>query len=409
MPTPCSTASLLAIEIILCLSSLSRADSPEAGWDLAHWASWRDTKITSFLTPTRPTDKPTAIERDLVITKCAAALAELSPVLQADPAYFTHNPQLAGSMQNFLSFVQAQSLMAPTTDTKHQLGFTVTDQDYWAAASDMLVFPDFLKNQNFLQLMSDPATYEKGIAMLKQYSSTLPAADQWLILPFEAQFIKSINDGGVDEDGHPFGRTYGRMIVLVPNLALPDGGALDRWILYSLALPSLSDNAQPLPGKIRPVSMIAVRRPPATVQPLGRLKTFFMDFIRTKDPATNEISMVPTALTNHSKNCYDCHKSAVLAIRPQAELEFVGGVIQRKPDPIDYGNSSIEGKLIGRIADYKHYGLADWGYMDNRAYGPSLGPDIVRSDDFVSSNTQDLHLSANSISRVLDDELRPLS
>jgi hypothetical protein len=54
--------------------------------------------------------------------------------------------------------------------------------------------------------------------------------------------------------------------------------------------------------------MIAIRcpPPPAQGQPLGRLKAYFMDFIREKDTTSGQIKLVPTAIENHSKNCYDC-------------------------------------------------------------------------------------------------------
>ncbi|MEO7340576.1 MAG: hypothetical protein ABI073_06840 [Luteolibacter sp.] len=373
----------------------AKSETPQENWALSQWVNWRDSNIKNLLTPTDPEDKPSVVNREKVIQKAAEAYSGVAPILQANPQYFRNDPQLQSNMGNFISFIRSQSVMS---DPKHQLGFTVSDQEYWNQISSKMVFPEFLRNKQFLHLMSDAATYEKGIEMLKEYVATLPVAEQWQILPFEAQFIKSIQDGPPSPN-QTHGRTYGRMIVMVPNEPLPDGGKMDRWILYSLALPNLSDNAQPDEGTIRAVSMIAVQRPPESAQ--GQpLKTYFMDFIREENQTTNEITMVPTAMENHSKNCYDCHKSAVLAIRPAAELHFVNGQIARKALLPDEPVTSFLKKTIIR---YKRYGIPDWGYLEPATYGPSLGPEINRTNnkEYFTNITQDLNLSSASVDRVM--------
>jgi hypothetical protein len=182
------------------------------------------------------------------------------------------------------------------------------------------------------------------------------------------------------------------MLVLVPNVPTDDGGTLDQWILFSLATAD-----QPVPGDIRPVSMIVMHNPPPSTggQP-ARQQAFFMDFVRERDSATNQIKLTPTALSpgHVSKNCFDCHKSAILSIRPAAEFEFVNGVMRKK--------AANDGEVAGRanrfIRLYRaKYGVPDWGHLDTGAYGPSIGPDgRLRTDEFIARASGDLNLPSSS-------------
>lgn len=381
------TGVLFAVRITT--TTTAQADDPTK-WTLQQWQSWRDEKIADILTPTpAPGGSENVLNRERVIDKCAEANELLRPILEKDPEFFKKDAELARNMNNFIAFVQAQSLMHPNDTSKNQLGFTITDQEYWSYAKSNLVFPDLLQSQQFLEFMSQPATYAQAAAAIDAQNASLPAERKWIYLPFEAQFIRSIRD-----EGH--GRTYGRMLVLIPNEPTGDGGTLDRWVLFSLATPD-----QPVPGDIRPVSMIAMRNPPPSADGKPpRQKAFFMDFIRERDPATKQIKLIPTVLSpgHISKNCFDCHKSAVLSIRPAAEFEFVNGEMRKKA----VSDGEVAGRANRFIRLYRSkYGLPDWGHLDTGAYGPSLGPDgRLRTDEFIAKASGDLNLPAGSYDRI---------
>lgn len=370
-------------------TSGSTQDDPTK-WTLEQWKSWRDSKIADILTPTPvPNSTENLIDRERVIDKCAEVNQILSPILQNDPEFFRKDPELNKAMSNFVAFVRAQSLMFPNNNSKHHLGMSVTDEEYWAAAKDNLIFPDLLKSQNFLKLMADPSTYAQAVAAIEHHNATLPDGQKWIYLPFEAQFIKSIRD-----EGH--GRTYGRLLVLVPRTPTDDGGTLDRWFLFSLATPD-----QPVAGDIRPVSLISVRNPPPGATGVTpRQKVFFMDFIRERVPESQDIQLTPSVLSpgHVSKNCFDCHKSAILPIKPRFEFEFVNGQMVKKAE-----NDGVVATIANRFISLyrKKYSLPDWGFLDPEAYGPSMGPDgRVRTDEFIRMASGDLNLPASSYDNV---------
>ena len=62
----------------------------------------------------------------------------------------------------------------------------------------------------------------------------------------------------------------------------------------------------------------------------------------------------------------------------------------------------MTGVLLEIIRRYKKYGFPDWGYLEASDYGPSLGPEIERKDEFIVNATRDLNLSPDSIKRVKD-------
>jgi hypothetical protein len=373
---------------ILSLNSIKAENDDPTKWTIEQWTSWRDQKISEILNPV-PDDASgqMVINREKVIDKCGEINQLLSTVLKQDPNYFKKNSDLSRRMSNFIAFVQAQSLMFPNDTSNHALGFTITDQEYWDYAKSNLEFPDLLKSQEFLALMTSPATYAQAVAAIENQNSYLPPERKWLVLPFEAQFIKSIRD-----EGH--GRTYGRMLVLIPNTPTADGGSMDRWFLFSLATPN-----QPVAGDIRPVSLITMVNP-APGGGKKSQKVYFMDFIRERDPSTTKINLTPTVLSNGhtSKNCFDCHKSGILPIRPANEFEFIGGVMKPKTT----NDGIISGKANSLIWLYrKRYGVPDWGSLDPLAYGPSIGPEgRIRTNEFIMRVNSDLNLPATSVENV---------
>ncbi len=156
--------------------------------------------------------------------------------------------------------------------------------------------------------MSNPATYKAAVDMINVNNAELPADQKWVVFPFRAQFIQSFDK-----------TTYGRLLVLVPNVSLPNGTLLDRWIAFAIATPDLN----PAPDE-KSISMIATIRDPKRP---GTNRGFFSDLLRWRDPLTGEIRITSTfeLRPSPSKNCYDCHKTAVLPIHPKSAYSFDSG------------------------------------------------------------------------------------
>lgn len=370
----------LALLVIVIVRPVM-ADPPSVDWNLNEWVSWREGKIHQIFEKSFPSGSPSVLTRQLVIDRCTSTWLEVNSSIPELDLYLAKRADVNKAMANFLSFVSAQAIMSRPN---HQLGFKITDEEYLEYAATHLEFPEFLKSNEFLRLMAQPSTYQEGLSLLKKHIATLPMEERWVVFPFEAQFIKSIPD-----DGH--GRTYGRMVVFVPGVLQTSGAVLDRWFLFSIAMPD-----QPTAGDIRPVSLISFLKIPKIENAKGPTsKVYFMDFIRVKKD--DEVSLKPAIIGNHSKNCYDCHKSAVISIQPKFELDFINGQALRKQSI----NREIVDELNEIIFSYKKFGIPDWGPINLAAYGPSMGNDAVdRSDEFIARATSDLTLDSSSIAKI---------
>jgi hypothetical protein len=212
--------------------------------------------------------------------------------------------------------------------------------------------------------------------MIDANNARLKEEKKWIVFAFRAQFIRSVDR-----------TTYGRLLVVVPNEATADGKVLDRWVMFAIATPDMTTVPE-----IKSVSMIATLRDPALA---GRSQGFMADFLREIDPASGTISIRPNFLLtpNPSKNCFDCHKSAVLPIRPKTAYRFdaQGKLVEERGEP----TTNILDRLI------EGYGNSELGHLDGDGYGPTLGEaDRVRTDAFIAGVTQDLPLRPSSYERI---------
>jgi Bacterial extracellular solute-binding protein len=167
-----------------------------------------------------------------------------------------------------------------------------------------------MRSQDFLTKISHPSTYKDAVNMIEANNQSLPKPQKWIVLPFKAQFILSADH-----------TTYGRLLILVPNLTAANGDKLDQWILFSIATPEMDPNIE-----IHNVSIIAIRRDTHTGPGITYM-SYPVDFLRQEDPQSDQINIVPTMLLakNPSKNCYECHKTGVLPIHPNVEYTFDTG------------------------------------------------------------------------------------
>jgi hypothetical protein len=247
-----------------------------------------------------------------VIERCAEAVRFLDANLQENIQELDH----------FRQFVGAQSLYSKTKPDgarTNRLGFQVSDMTYWEENKSLLAAPAALTDPKFLGLLASPETVPAAAAMIREEHP------DWTVFAYRSQFILSADS-----------TTYGRLLVLVPDEAQPDGSSADKWIQF--AVPTEEDRGKPKP---RSVSMVVVRR-----RPQGS-EVRLMDFMRSRD---GRLSPNVNLVDSPSNGCYDCHKVGVIPIFPKSSVAPEG--------------------LNERIASY---GRCDFGELSVPSYGPGLG------------------------------------
>lgn len=380
LPKKALSAAAMALACLPWLASMQLSRSAEqAERSTEQWAAWRDEQIKTIFTPTYDAAGERILLRDDVIERSAEAYRFLVPVL-GNPE-FLKDPERAKALKQFVSFVKAQNWMA-VEDSRgmrtHTLGMDITDRDYFRYAEPYVTFPELLRTQKFLGYMSDPASYKRGIDMIQAHNRTLPEERKWIVYPFRAQFILSADK-----------TTYGRILVLVPNVPMPTGEILDQWILFAAVTPDM-----PQDTKIRSVSVVAILRNPATP---GKHKAFLSDFLREQNEASGKIELNPNYFIepNPSKNCYDCHKAGVIPLHPKVSYFFDSrGKLAVDPE----GPGSLPAKVNGLIAAY---GKSDFGHLNSDAYGPTMGSGKAETiDKALNDVVQEQPLSEESLERV---------
>ena len=375
------------ITVLLCMAlpwlamlGFARRDDPST-WSNAHWTAWRNAQVNRILTPTYLAGNEKLLMRTDVSSRCAEAYNSIANSL-ADPSFIS-NKDRAAILGRFVQFITAQRWMALKGANGAQtnaLGMNISDAEYWEYARPYTTLPDLLKSRAFLELMEHRGTYNYAVDVIDAHNATLPSDQKWLVLPFRGQFVASVDR-----------TTFARLLVVAPNQAQPDGRKLDQWVSFAIARPEM----EPEPVT-RSVSVVAVVHDPAGS---AGSKAYFTDYFREFDGATNSITPKPTFLMtpNPSQNCYDCHKSAVIPIRPKATYAF-------EPDGqmVEAGRSTELlaqlDKLIGS------YGESDLGHMITGAFGPSLGAAAtVRSDEFIAGATADHPIPANSYAAIKEN------
>ncbi len=339
----------------------------------AEWIQWRDARIKWILTPSTQHDGTQCLDQAQVAARCRRALGEYDAMLQGQS---TDSPV---GLENFLAFVRSQALME-TVDSvgrqTHRLGFSLSDKEYARLAEPFVRLPDLIVNQSFLRDMSDPAGYRSAVRQIEAQAGSEERTVRWRVLLFRGRFIKSVDR-----------TTYGRMLVVIPGRTGVDGALYDQWIQFALATPD-----QPQGVDERSVSVVSVVRREHKARP----EVYFMDYLRTTDPLTGDIRLVPTAVLddNPSKNCYDCHKTGVLPIRPDLMFDFdIRGRLTKASD------TSPTLRVLDELA--AAYGRPDIVGMDEPAYGPSVGSsDVLPDRSFVKSVSAPLNLSDESLDRI---------
>ncbi|MHB8638006.1 MAG: hypothetical protein ACYC96_16225 [Fimbriimonadaceae bacterium] len=358
----------------------ARQDDP-ANWSVAQWSAWRDAQIARILAPTYEANGEKLLMRTDVAARSAAALRFMTPALE-NPAFMADR-QRAVALGDFVKFITAQHWMALRDESgnqTHALAMDVSDARYWSLVQRFTSPPSLLRSRAFLELMGHRETYKYAVNMIEAQNARLPQNERWLVLAFRGQFVASVDR-----------TTLARLLVVAPNQPLPDGRKLDQWVSFAIARPDV----QPAPV-IRSVSVIAVAHD--DFHP-GTSQAYFTDFLREYDHATDSIALRPTFLMkpNPSQNCYDCHKSAVIPIRPKTFYRFDrnGNLVA------DNGDGEVLARTDRMVAAY---GESNLGTMNSDAYGPSLGASSASaSNAFIAAATANRPISSASFAAVREN------
>lgn len=355
----------------------SPQQSDPASWTVDQWVAWRDAQIGTLLEPTLPHGGEMVLSRQEVIGRALGPYAVIAGCLEKDPRFFDLKTERGRRMSHFAEFVIAQHWMSITgSDGKpaYALGYPIPDRRYVEECAESFRFPELLMSQRFLSAMTSRKTLNRAVAMIEAQNAGLPPDRRWVILPFLSQFIKSVDR-----------TTYGRLLVFVPGQPAPDGRSLDRWVNFGIATPDTATGTEP-----RSVSIVSVVHGSGA----NEGKATLMDFLRETDPATGQIELTPTPLLrdNPSNNCYDCHKTALIPIKPEQEytLNPDGDL---KPAATNETSDALNAKM-------RAYGPLRLACQLPTSYGPSIGPlGRERSEDFIRAASGAV-LSTESVQRI---------
>jgi hypothetical protein len=232
--------------------------------------------------------------------------------------------------RQFIDFIEAASL---ALKSDHQLGFSVTDKQYFAETRPYVQIPQFLLNQKFLRWASRYETLDKAKAFLASQNSTREQSEQLIFFSYRSRHL-----GTPDNN-----KSYLRLLIVVPGDV--DKGIPEKWVQFGVTDP----------GKkvlVRNVSVVS-----ALLNSDGTFDAYFKDYFRTyRRDAPIQIKG-RWELGEGADNCAKCHKTGVLPIFP-----VDGSVLPSEEQSVADANDRL-----------RSYGTPRFGkYLDERKFGPGL-------------------------------------
>jgi hypothetical protein len=252
----------------------------------------------------------------------------------------------AARYREFIGYVQILSI-GRLDD--HELGFTVSDKQYFEETRQYVEIPDFLLTPNFLRVVSRFETLNEAKALLRKMNETRSAADQLIFFSYKSRHL-----GTPDNDN-----SFWRLLIVVPGNAsqrIPE-----KWVQFGV----------PDPRARRPTRNVSVVSALAAGD--GTTNVYFKDNFRTYQRNGSITIKGRWELGEGDDNCAMCHKSGILPIFPVAgsvsrdEKQFVDVVNDRflkyvvKPRFDKYLDATKLGPGIGSTADetiHRRFGSA---------------------------------------------------
>ncbi len=236
--------------------------------------------------------------------------------------------------QRYPEFFQYLKLLSLAGKGDHELGFEVSDKQYFAETSQFTTIPDFLLTQVFLRAVSRWENLPTAKSLLREMNKTRAPDDQLLFFSYESRHL-----GTPDNPD-----SFRRLLIIVPGNAAAH--VPEKWVQFGIADPRR-------PRTVRNVSVVAVvPRADDTVT------VYFKDFFRTYRRNGSITIKGRWELGEGDDPCVVCHKSGVLPIFP------VAGTVAREEEP-----------MLEAVNDrFQSYGPARYErYVDLTKFGPSLG------------------------------------
>jgi hypothetical protein len=222
----------------------------------------------------------------------------------------------------------------------HELGFIVSDEQYFEETRQFVQIPDFLLDQAFLQSVSRYETLERAKTFLRNLNARREASDQLIFFSYESQHL-----GTPDND-----KSFRRLLVVVPgNYAK---GVPEKWVQFGVPDPRAR-------VRVRNVSVVAAA-PGAD----GTFNAYFKDFFRTYERDGRIKIDGRWELGEGDDNCAQCHKSGILPIFP----------VQNSV------SAAEQQALLAVNKRFRSYGVPRFGgYLDQKKLGPGLSSASLES------------------------------
>jgi hypothetical protein len=232
--------------------------------------------------------------------------------------------------RQFVDFIEAAS---HGLKSDHQLGFNVTDKQYFAETKPYVQIPEFLLDQKFLRWASRYETLDKAKAFLASQNSTRAPSDQLIFFSYKSRHL------GTPDNNN----SYRRLLIVVPGDA--DRGIPEKWVQFGVTDPGKK-------ALIRNVSVVS-----ALLNSDGTFDAYFKDYFRTYRRGAPIQIKGRWELGQGADNCAKCHKTGVIPIFP-----VDGSVPASEKQCVQDANDRL-----------RSYGAPRFGkYLDERKFGPGL-------------------------------------
>jgi hypothetical protein len=232
--------------------------------------------------------------------------------------------------RQFVDYIETASL-----DLKpdHQLGFNVTDKQYFAETQPYVQIPDFLLNQKFLRWVGRYETLGKAKAFLASLNANRGQSDKLIFFSYRSRHL-----GTPDND-----KSYRRLLIVVPGEA--ERGIPEKWVQFGVTDPKKK-------ALIRNVSVVS-----ALLNSDGTFNAYFKDYYRTYRRGAPIQIKGRWELGQGADNCAKCHKTGVLPIFP-----VDGSVAASEKQSLEDANNR-----------FRTYGAPRFDkYLDQKKFGPGL-------------------------------------
>jgi len=244
--------------------------------------------------------------------------------LADDPAFLARYPE-------FVEYVRVLSL---DQQPGHELGFEVTDGEYFQKTKNLVSIPDFLLTPELLKAVRHYETLPQAKAILRTINASRAENEQLLFFSYESRHL-----GTPDNDN-----SYRRLLIVVPGD--PEKNEPEKWVQFGIPDPHQR-------VAIRNLSVVAV-----VPGPEHTTDSYFKDYFRTYRRDGSVTIRGRWELGEGDDNCVKCHKSGVLPIFP-----------------VDGSVSADEKRIVEEVnRRFLSYGAPRFGgYLDASKFGPGLG------------------------------------